>query len=198
MSEKLIDTAIEYKKMAEMLEESATEANHDGVGPGFADDALLRLFYIKSLEQKVEAIQEQLTEETDTDIYEAVYSASDAVQNVSNIVFEQIEEYASHDRKFEIIIEETSVDLKSNEKNDLLNQLYKCEGIIRMAQNTASRYTIYGNSSGGWEHLGGIDPEVDYTTEDKIYDDLGVNIYELLDIRKKLVALIEGIVKKES
>ena len=198
MSEKIIDTAKEYKKMADMLEESATEAKHDGIEPGFADDALLRLFYVKSLEQKVETLQEQLTEETDTDTFEAVYLASDAVQNVSDIVFEHIEEYASQDRKFEIIIEETSVDLKSHEKKGLLNQLYKCEGIIRMAQKTASRYTIYGNSSGGWEHLGGIDPEVDYTAEDKIYDDLGINIYELLDVRKKLVASIEDIVKKES
>ena len=72
----IVDTAKEYKKMAEMLEESANEANHDGVEPGFADDALLRLFYIKSLEQKVEAIQEQLTEETDTDTFDAVYSAA--------------------------------------------------------------------------------------------------------------------------
>ena len=198
MGKKISDTAEKYKKMADMLEESATEANHDGIGPGYADDALLRLFYVKSLEQKIEELQEQLTEETDTDTFETVYAASDAVKNVSDIVFEHLEEYASQDRKFEIIIDDTSVDLESRDKKDLLNQLYKCEGIIRMAQKTASRYTIYGNSSGGWEHLGGIDTEVDYTAEDKIYDDLGINIYELLDVRKKLVSTIEKIVNKDS
>ena len=43
-----------------------------------------------------------------------------------------------------------------------------------------------------------MDNETEYTEEDKIYDDLGVNIYELLDVRKKLVAKIDGIIKKES
>ena len=198
MDNNIIDTANEYKKMAGMLEESAREANYDGIDSHFANDALMRLFYVKSLEQKLDKLQEQLTEETDMQIFDTVYSAIDAVQSVSDTVFDQIEDYASRDRKFEIIIEDTSVDLKSRDKNDLLNQLYKCEGIIRMAQKTASRYPLYGNSSDGWEHLGGIDTEVDFTEEDKIYDEHGIDIYELLDVRKKLISSLESIIKKEN
>ena len=35
MVKSIVKTAKEYKKMAGMLEESATEANHDGIGDGF-------------------------------------------------------------------------------------------------------------------------------------------------------------------
>jgi hypothetical protein len=198
MSNNIIDTANEYKKMAGMLEETAKEANYDGIDSNFANDALMRLFYVKSLEQKLDKLQEQLTEETDMQTFDAVYSTIDSVQSVSDMVFDQLEGYASREQKFEITIEGTSVDLESRNKNDLLNQLYKCEGIIRMAQKTASRYPLYGNSSAGWEHLGGIDTEAELTEEDRIYDELGINIYELLDIRKKLVSSLESIIKKEN
>ena len=49
MSNTIIDTANEYKKVAQMLETSAIEAGSEEIRQGFIEDALLRLFYANRL-----------------------------------------------------------------------------------------------------------------------------------------------------
>lgn len=193
MTSDIINTVDEYKRLALMIETTAkVEDIEENVN---IEDALLRLFYIKSLERKLGDCQEQLTEETDEDTFNAVLEASETIQQVTNNVFEQIEQYAANDRKFEIEIENTTVDTNAKDKSSLLYQLYKCEGIIRMAQRTAARFPIYGASSGRWEHLEGIENDGGKSPEQRVYEDLGIDVYELEDIREKLVLALEEIVE---
>ncbi|MBT3320009.1 MAG: hypothetical protein HN389_09635 [Clostridia bacterium] len=194
MSNTIIDTANEYKKVAQMLETSAIEAGSEEIRQGFIEDALLRLFYAKSLELKLDKVQEQLDEQSDMDTFDAVNKAEEAIEKVSEMSFEQIESYAGDDKKFEIEVDSTSVDLDSQDKENLLRQLYKCEGIIRMAHRTAQRHSIYGNTSAAWEHLEGLDTEGGKSPEQMIFEDLGIDMYELLGVREKLVDKIEGMV----
>lgn len=194
VSNAIIDTANEYIKVAQMLEETATEAGHDGFGPGFIEDALLRLFYAKSLELKLDKCQEDLDEETEMDTFEAVAKAEEAIENVSQKAFEQIEGYAASDKKFEIMVNAASVDLDSQDRDNLLLQLYKCEGIIRMAHATSQRHSIYGNTSASWEHLEGLETEGGKSPEQMIFEDLGIDMYELLGVREKLVDRLETMI----
>ena len=192
MNSDIISNAKEYKKLALMIETSAkVEDIEDNI---VIEDALLRLFYIKSLEHKLADCQEQLTEETDEETFNAVFEASETIQSVSEKIFAQIEKYAVDNRKFEIEIENTTVDTDSKDKQNLLNQLYKCEGIIRMAQRAAARYPIYGGSSGRWEHLEGIENDGGKSPQQRVLDDLGIDVYELESIREKLVVSLEKIV----
>lgn len=192
MTSDIINTVGEYKKLALMIESTAQLADvEENVT---IEDALLRLFYIKSLERKLGNCQEELSEETDEETFKAVLETSEAIERVSDKVFEQIERYAAYERKFEIEIENTTVETDSKDKRSLLNQLYKCEGIIRMAQRAAARYPIYGESSGRWEHLEGIENDGSKSPEQRVYDDLGIDVYELEDIREKLVLGLEQIV----
>lgn len=193
MTSNIINTVGEYKRLALMIENTANvEDIEDNIN---IEDALLRLFYIKSLERKLGDSQDRLTEETDKETFNAVLQASDTIQQVSNNVFEQIEQYAAQDNKFEIEIENTTVDTTTKDKLSLLHQLYKCEGIIRMAQRAAARFPIYGASSGRWEHLEGIENDGGKSPEQRVYDDLGIDVYELGDIREKLVLALEEIVE---
>ena len=96
--------------------------------------------------------------------------------------------------KFEIEVDSTSVELDSQDKIDLLRQLYKCEGIIRMAHHTAQRHSIYGNTSAAWERLEGLDTEGGKSPEQMIFEDLGIDMYELLGVREKLVDKLERMV----
>ena len=195
MSNTIIDTANEYKKVAQMLEASATEAGHDGYGPGFIEDALTRLFYAKSLELKLDKCQEGLNEQTKMDTFDAVAKAEEAIEKVSGMAFEQIERYAGSDKKFEIMVDSASVDLDSQDKDNLLLQLYKCEGIIRMAHATSQRHGIYGSTSAGLEHLEGLDTGGGgKSPEQTILDDQGIDMYELLGVREKLVGRLETMV----
>lgn len=195
VSNAIIDTANEYIKVAQMLEETATEAGHDGYEPGFIEDALLRLFYAKSLELKLDKCQEDLDEETEMDTFDAVAKAEEAIEKVSQMAFDQIEGYSGSDKKFEIMVDAASVDLDSQDRDDLLLQLYKCEGIIRMAHATSQRHSIYGSTTAGWEHLEGLETETGgKSPEQMIFEDLGIDMYELLGVREKLVDRLEGMI----
>lgn len=193
MTSEIINTVGEYKRLALMIETTAkVEDIEENIN---IEDALLRLFYIKSIERKLGDCQEQLTEETDEETFNAVLEASETIQQVSNKVFEQIEQYAADDRKFEIEIENTTVDTNAKDKLNLLYQLYKCEGILRMAQRAAARFPIYGASSGRWEHLEGIENDGGKSPEQRVYEDLGIDVYELENIREKLVLALEETVE---
>ncbi len=195
MSNTIIEAANEYTKMARLLESATTEAGQDGYEQGFIENALLRLFYVKSLEQKLEKYQEALYEQTDMDTFDAVTKADETIERVSQKVFEQIESYIRADKKFEILVDAASVDLTAQDKNNLLIQLYKCEGIIQMALATSRRYSLYGSSADMLDRFDGAETESGKTPEQVLSKDRGVDIYKLFDIREQLIGKLETIVK---
>lgn len=189
MEQKIIETANKYKDMANMIEESAVEASFDNSVPGYIGDALIRLYYAKSLEQKLDKCQDFLDEDTEEQAFEAVMDADKAIIAAADAAFNMIEDYCGEDKDFSKMIDNISFNAEEERTEQLLYQLYKCEGIMRMAYRTAKRYPIYGGSGTSWEKLQGIDDTIE-EPEDMIMRDTGIDIYKLQEVCQSLVELI--------
>ena len=190
--------AEEYKEMAETISLSAEEAAFDIAAQGYIQDALMRLYYLKALEQKLGKLQGELTEQTDKETFAATMEAETVVNAATDVVFGLIEKYAEGNRKFRKAVDKTSADTDSKDKDDLLRQLYRCEGILRMAYRTSRHVPIYSAGNRMLEHLEGLgdyEPEV---PEDTVYKDTGVDLYALQEVRKKLIAAIDQVKSTDS
>jgi hypothetical protein len=194
MEERIIDTAKQYMELAHMLMTSAEEAKLNADEPGYIHDALLRLFYVIRLEDKMEKSQELLTEESDEETVEAVLEAVHDVQEAADRIFEFIEDYSGSDRDFEEKIENLTLGSPEEGLDDLLCKLYKCEGIIRLAYHCAKPYPVYGPSD---SLMGGESSTPVDDPEESLADDMDVDIMALLDAREKLIADIEPLAGEE-
>ncbi len=188
MEDRMIETANQYGELARMLMRSAEEAGSDDEAPGYIHDALLRLFYVIRLDDKMEKCQELLTEDSDEETVGAVLGAARNVQEASDYVFGLIEKFSAENRDFEEKIESIVLDSPEENLDDLLCKLYKCEGIIRLAYRCAKRYPVYGVR--GSLFGGAADTEPITDPEDFIADDMDVDIVALLDARDRLMARI--------
>jgi hypothetical protein len=191
MEERITDAANEYMKLALMLKESAAEVCMDDA-PDDISGALLRLYYVKSLEAKMTKCQEMLSEDTDEETVDAVLKAAQTVEETADMVFEIIEKYSDAHKSFYEKIENTVLASDEESLDALLCKLYKCEGIIRLAYRCAKRYPIYdirGSILGGTS-----DTEALTDPEDLISGDMDVDIYALLEIRDRLVTSIGKMV----
>lgn len=190
--ERIVGTANQYSELAKMLTETAEEAKHDGEEPGYIHDALLRLFYVIRLEDKMEKCQELLTEDSGEETVEAVTEAAQAVQEASDAVFGYVEDYSASDREFEQKMESLTLGSPDEGLDDLLCKLYKCEGIIRLAYRCATHYPTYGLQ--GSLFGGSADTEPITDTEGFISGNMNVDVLALLEARDKLIAAIEPLV----
>ena len=189
--ERIIETANQYRELATMLTATAEDARLDSEEPGYIRDALLRLFYVIRLEDKMEKCQELLTEDSGEATVEAVIEAAQAVQEASNRLFGYVEDYSASDREFERKIEKLTLGSPEEGLDDLLSKLYKCEGIIRLAYRCAKRFPMYGLQ--GSVFGGAADTEPITDTEEFISGDMDVDVLALLDARDKLIAAIEPL-----
>ena len=187
--QRIIEAANQYRELAKMLTETSEEARLDGEEAGYIRDALLRLFYVIRLEDKMEKCQELLTEESGEETVEAVIEAAQAVQEASDRLFGYVEDYSASDRGFEQKIEKLTLGSPEEGLDDLLCKLYKCEGIIRLAYRCAKRYPMYGLQ--GSLFGGAADTEPITDTEDFISGDMDVDVLALLEARDNLIAAIE-------
>ncbi len=192
--ERIIQAAKQYGELAAMLMASAEEAKLDTEEPGYIRDALLRLFYVVRLDEKMEKCQELLTEESDEETVEAVMDAAQAVQEASDTVFGYVEDYSAADIEFEEKIESLTLSSPEEGLDDLLCKLYKCEGIIRLAYRCATRYPMYGVQ--GSMFGGSPDTEPITDTENLISRDMKVDVLALLEARDKLIASIEPLISE--
>jgi len=191
LQEKLIEQAKEYTRVAHMVRDHAEEASHDTELKDYIDGALTRLYYAETLRDKLAATQSELDESMDKATYDVMHAAADAVDEAANLAFDMIEAHSDRERKFRKKVEKTSVNTESEDLGDLLRQLYKCIGILRMAYRAARRVPIYAMAQRSFERLDGMEREVPSTPEDVIMKETGIDVYELKDIRKKLLAAIE-------
>ena len=193
MEKQITDTADQYMKLALMLKKTAIEESMDDNAPDYISGALLRLYFVKSLEAKMTKCQEMLSEDTDEQTVDAVLNAAQTVEETADLVFEAIEKYSGAHKSFYEKIENTVLASDEESLDTLLCKLYKCEGIIRLAYRCAKRYPIY-------DMRGSIlgetsDTEAFADPEDMISGDMDVDIYALLEIRDRLVASIGKIVR---
>lgn len=197
MDKRILETANEYKRVAYLVEESAIEDSFDTTVPDYVTGALTRLYYAAALKEKLEKCQDLLSEETDQETANAVIEADDAIESATNKVFEKIEEFAEMDFDFAQRIEKTTVNESSEDEFDLLCQLFKCEGILRMAYRTARVYPVYGNYRSTLEKLDGMQNETPASPEDTILRDTGIDVYALLSVRERLIQKLDGKITQQ-
>jgi len=194
MEENIIDRARRYMELAHMLTKADEDARQDEVSPEYLHEALIRLYHAKKLEADIEECQAQLSQDSDGETVEAVEDAAQAVQEASEVSFDLVERYSADNEEFAAKIESLKLESAEDGLDDLLNKLYKCEGIIRLAYRCATRYPTYGITE---SIMGGApDTEPIDDPEEYIADDMDVDIMALLAARDDLVAKIGPLVEK--
>ncbi len=187
MEQSIKETAQKYSRLAKMLESlEAGEPLCEDV-PEDVQAALIRLYYSKAFEAEIEKCEDLLEEETDEDTVDAVIEAAGAVEAASEAAFCEIEAYLRRDRAFEKTIENLSASSGAQGLKDLLYKLYKCEGIIRMAQRCSMKFPLYGapqNSSRVQQDFEVMDQQ------QSIEKNVGIDICGLIELREALVAKI--------
>jgi hypothetical protein len=192
MEQKIVDNANKYKRLATELAGMEVDRSMDDDIPEDVQAALLRLYYAKALEIEIEKCEDLLDEDTDEETVNAVTEAASAIDAASESAFGDVESYALKDAAFAQRVEEMTVSTETNGLLGSLIKLYKCEGIIRYAYRCSMKFPLYGTPTGQL----GLPQETDSTTdaEEEIMKTLGVNIYELLELRERLVKEITSLV----
>jgi len=192
MEQKIVDNANKYKRLATELAGMEVDRSMDDDIPGDVQAALLRLYYAKALEVEIEKCEDLLDEDTDEETVSAVTEAASAIDAASESAFGDVESYALKDAAFAQRVEEMTVSTETNGLLGSLIKLYKCEGIIRHAYRCSMKFPLYGTPTGQL----GLPQETDSATdaEEEIMKTLGVNIYELLELRERLVKEITSLV----
>lgn len=193
MEQRIIDNANKYKELAEKLADMSIEQNLDDDMPENVQAAFVRLYYAKAFETEIEKCEDLLDEETDEETVGAVTEAAGAIEAASDAAFEVIESYIEKDTDFAERIEDITVSTETEGILGSLIKLYKCEEIIRTAQRCSMKYPLYGVPSS----ILGVPQESNATmdAEEEIRQRLGIDIYELLELRQRLVSEIGGIIK---
>jgi hypothetical protein len=190
---KIIDNANKYKHLAQELTDMNIEQNMDEDVPEEIQAALIRLYYAKAFEAEIEKCEDLLDEETDEETVSAVEEAADAIESASESAYGAVEEYASEDKEFAHRIEQVTVSTEAEGLLVSLIKLYKCEGIIRDAYKCSVKFPLYGAPSSSLgvpqENTAPMDAEED------IRQRLGIDIYELLELRQRLVTEIASAIK---
>jgi hypothetical protein len=192
MEQKIVDNANKYKRLATELAGMEVDRSMDDDIPEDVQAALLRLYYAKALEIEIEKCEDLLDEDTDEETVNAVTEAASAIDAASESAFGDVESYALKDAAFAQRVEEMTVSTETNGLLGSLIKLYKCEGIIRYAYRCSMKFPLYGTPTGQL----GLPQETDSATdaEEEIMKTLGVNIYELLELRERLVKEITSLV----
>ncbi len=192
MEQKIVDNANKYKRLATELAGMEVDRSMDDDIPEDVQAALLRLYYAKALEIEIEKCEDLLDEDTDEETVSAVTEAASAIDAASESAFGDVESYALKDAAFAQRVEEMTVSTETNGLLGSLIKLYKCEGIIRYAYRCSMKFPLYGTPTGQL----GLPQETDSATdaEEEIMKTLGVNIYELLELRERLVKEITSLV----
>ena len=185
LEQKIVDNANKYKRLAGELAGMEIDKSMDEDIPEYVQAALLRLYYAKTLEIEIEKYEDLLDEETDAATISAVSEAAGAIDAASESAFGDVENYSLKDRAFAQRAEAITVSTETEGLLGSLIKLYKCEGIIRNAYKCSMEFPLYGSPSS----LLGLpqDPNSAMDVEEEIIKRLGVNIYELLELRERLV-----------
>jgi hypothetical protein len=193
MEQKIVETANKYKELAMMLEDFAIDQPLDGGTPEEVQAALLKLYYAKAFEAEIEKCEDLLGEDTDDETVNAVAEAAEKIDAASESAFYDIEAYSRQDRAFEKTIEGISESSVTDGIRGLLYKLYKCEGIIRMAERCSKRFPLYGIR--GMYRIQQDDEVMDL--QQSIEQRVGIDICGLLEVRQRLVEEIGAVIGKD-
>ncbi len=192
MEQSIIDTARKYYRLAKMLDDLEAEDMFDKELPEDVQSAFIRLYYAKAFESEIEKCEDLLGEDTDEETVAAVMEAGQAAESASDSAFGGIEAYSIEDKAFAKAIEGLSAGSETDGLKGLLFKLYKCEGIIRMAERCSRSYPLYGMRALGAAQQ---DDEI-MDLQQSIEQQTGIDIIGLFELRQRLVEQIGVLIGK--
>lgn len=169
MDEIIIETARKYRRLAQDIMTFSVQETLDNRLPLDVQTSLLRLYYAKRLEARLEKCEALLTDETDQSVLDALSDAAEAIDAAALSALADIEQYGREDRDFARMIDRLSVNSAAEGLADQLCKLYKCESIIKMTYDYASAHSY---SS---------------TPEEYIEKRMDIDIGALFDLRQSLL-----------
>lgn len=180
MDERIRETAVKYRRLAHDIAVFQVGERFDNSLPTEIQTALLRLYYAKALEIRIERCEALLTEDTDEEIVNVLHDAGQAVDEAAVSAMAKVDDYGRQDPSFARMIDALSVGSQEQGLKDLLCKLYKCESIVTMAFDYASAHSY---SS---------------TPEDYMKARMDIDIDALLDTRQTLVDSIARILPAQT
>lgn len=195
MDRRIIKTANKYKELALMLESFELDKQIDEGAPEEAQTALIKLYYSKVFDAEIEKCEDLLEEDTDEETVNAVEEAADAIETVYESAFSVVEECYFHDRELAQRIDDITANTETGDLFLKLIKLYKCEGIIRNAYRYPKKDAYAHTRLQGLYGTQEEQDDVPMNAEEKIKQKLGIDIYELIEIRQRLIDEIGSIIK---
>jgi len=187
MEEKLLETLHGYRDAARKLKETVPTIALDGDMPEEVQAALLRMAEATSLDEKLNLCEAFLNEETPEEVAEAFYEAQEEISRAMDGAFLEVDNYSADSEEFQRQVELLSANSESSGLTDDLLKLYKCEGIIRMAYESAQKYPVIGTPGYTMTRLEDQEAEHMSDIEQTLLEKTGVDVYALLEIRTKLI-----------
>ncbi len=169
MDERIVETARKYRQLAHEIMTFEADEPLERDLPLDVQTSLLRLYYAKRLEERLEKCEALLTDETEQSVFDALSEAAQAIDEAALTAMTDIAQYAKETREFERMIDQLSVHSVVEGLADLLYKLYKCESIIKMTYDYASAHSY---SS---------------TPEEYIEKRMDIDINALLELRQSLL-----------
>jgi hypothetical protein len=191
MENKLLETLRGYATAAKELGRTTVSESFDHGIPEEAQTALVRMAAAISLDERLEASESFLSEESPEEIAEAYEEAQAEITRVLDSAFLEASRYVASDNELERRVELLSVSTESSGLADDLLKLYKCEGIIRMAYRAAQRFPVYGTPRYMTSRNDEDDEEILANQEQYILDRTGVDVYALMEIRARLITDVQ-------
>ena len=169
MDERIIETAQKYRQLALDIMTFIADKPLDSQFPLDVQTSLLRLYYAKRLEARLEKCEALLTDESDQSVFDALSDAAEAIDAVTLTALADIEQFGKDDDDFARMIDQLSVSSVAEGLVDQLCKLYKCESIIKMTYDYASAHSY---SS---------------TPEEYIQKHMDIDIEALLELRQSML-----------
>ena len=169
LEDRILETAQKYLKLAQDIMTFKAAERIDGELPTDVQTALLRLYYAKKLDVRLQKCEALLTDETAQDAFDALSAAAQAVDDATLAAMDYVKEYTRDDRDFADKMEALSMSSPTDGIEGLLCKLYKCESIIRETFEFASAHSYM------------------LTPEDYIAERMDVDMDALLELRQSLL-----------
>ncbi len=169
MDERIVETARKYRQLAQDIMTFTAQERLDSHFPLDLQTSLLRLYYAKRLDARLEKCEALLTDESDQSVFDALTDAAEAIDAATLAALDDIEQYGKDDYDFARMIDQLSVSSVAEGLIDQLCKLYKCESIIKMTFDYASAHSY---SS---------------TPEEYIEKHMDIDMEALLELRQSLL-----------
>lgn len=172
MDDRMLETARKYRQLAQDIMTFTANEPQDSQLPIDVQTSLLRLYYAKRLEVRLEKCEALLTDESDQSVFDALTDAAEAIGAATLAAMDDIEQYGKDDYDFARMLDQLSVSSVAEGLIDQLCKLYKCESIIKMTYDYASAHSYSSPPEEYIEKHMDIDMEALFELRQSLLDDI--------------------------